>query len=91
MMLCPVNLPCFVIHLSYRGTLSTNLGKLSELVFFLISNNAFSGTIPLEFANLTRLQEIRLGTCRFFFWLFYDDGKRHFDVLAYPFELMILF
>ncbi|KAF7149985.1 hypothetical protein RHSIM_Rhsim02G0058700 [Rhododendron simsii] len=41
-----------------NGTIPTNIGLLSNLVYLDLSTNSFSGTIPLSVANLTKVVEL---------------------------------
>ncbi|KAI8566735.1 hypothetical protein RHMOL_Rhmol02G0065000 [Rhododendron molle] len=44
-----------------NGTIPTNIGLLSNLVYLDLSTNSFSGTIPLSVANLTKVVELDFG------------------------------
>ncbi|KAI8566731.1 hypothetical protein RHMOL_Rhmol02G0064800 [Rhododendron molle] len=41
-----------------NGTIPTNIGLLSNLMYIDLSTNSLSGTIPLSIANLTRVVEL---------------------------------
>jgi len=46
----------YLAYNSFSGTLSTEFGKLTNLIDFYAYDNEFSGTIPSEFAELKNLQ-----------------------------------
>ncbi|TXG47592.1 hypothetical protein EZV62_026886 [Acer yangbiense] len=47
-------------ELCLEGTLSPELGKLTELIFLILPRNRFSGAIPKEFGELTKLKVLDL-------------------------------
>ncbi|KAK4857850.1 hypothetical protein QYF36_007193 [Acer negundo] len=47
-------------ELCLEGTLSPELGKLTELIFLILPRNRFSGAIPKEFGELTKLEVLDL-------------------------------
>ncbi|KAK2662055.1 hypothetical protein Ddye_000629 [Dipteronia dyeriana] len=47
-----------ISHLGFKGTVPSQLGNLSFLVFLDISNNSFYGSLPYELARLRRLKYV---------------------------------
>ncbi|XP_065851427.1 probable LRR receptor-like serine/threonine-protein kinase At3g47570 [Euphorbia lathyris] len=50
-----------LMNMSLTGTIPPQIGNLSFLVAFSLSNNLFHGSLPLELSNLRRLKRFSLG------------------------------
>lgn len=54
------NFPYTVASNKFVGTLPTEYGDMSSLIYLSVSGNALTGSLPEELGKLTRLEELRV-------------------------------